>query len=212
MIIRRTRRIRAFIFDIGGVLVQVDSSRTIHKLSKKLAVSEAQIREAIPVSLFNEYEKGHLNANQFYENLLLNCNSSKDMDLDTFKEYWQDVLFPKDDVIGFYKAVTEDFPAWLCSNTNDMHYDLLIKDFPFMQWGRGGTYSFMVGCMKPDREIYEQAIKKSGFRPEEILFIDDLEANILAGRDHGLNTILFRDVDTLSEELGMRFPELEYLA
>ena len=80
-----------------------------------------------------------------------------------------------------------------------------------MKWGDGGTYSFMVGSMKPDPLIYEVAIQKSGFRPEEILFIDDLEVNVQAAQDQGINIIHYVDFSSFSQELRQRFPELGYL-
>lgn len=80
-----------------------------------------------------------------------------------------------------------------------------------MKWVEGGTYSFMVGSMKPEALIYEIAIKKSGFRPEEILFIDDLEINVQAARDLGINIIHYVDFSSFGQELSQRFPELEYL-
>jgi FMN phosphatase YigB (HAD superfamily) len=113
--------------------------------------------------------------------------------------------------VAFLRRATKDFPVWLLSNTNDFHYDLLMQDFPFMKWVEGGTYSFMVGSMKPEPLIYETAIKKSGFRPEEILFIDDLEANVQAAHDQGINIIHYVDYPRFGKELGQRFPELEYL-
>jgi FMN phosphatase YigB (HAD superfamily) len=86
-----------------------------------------------------------------------------------------------------------------------------MQDFPFMKCVEGGTYSFMVGSMKPEPLIYEIAIKKSGFRPEEILFIDDLEANVQAAQNQGINTIHYVDFSSFSQELSQRFPELGYL-
>ena len=68
-----------------------------------------------------------------------------------------------------------------------------MQKFSFMKWVTGGTYSFIEGSMKPEPLIYQQAIKKSGVRPEHILFIDDLEANVLAARDQGLNAICYRN-------------------
>lgn len=203
--------IKAFFFDIGGVLVQIDSSQSIQALSQKLDLGEEQIREAMSAELLIRYEKGHLNSNQFYENLLINCEAATRMNLETFKDYWQDVLFPNEESIAFLKRVSGDYPVWLLSNTNDFHYDLLMQKFPFMQWVNGGTYSFMEGSMKPEPLIYQKAILKSGFRPEQILFIDDLEANVQAARDLGLESILFSDYASFSEALKLQFPELEYL-
>jgi len=205
------QKIKTIFFDIGGVLVKVDSSASIQELSQKLGVSPEKIRQGMTRQLLNEYEKGHLTSNQFYEQLLINYDSKLTMDMETFKAYWLDVLFPLTESVDFLQRATKDFPVWLLSNTNDFHYDLLNRDFPFMKWVNGGTYSFMVGSMKPEPLIYEIAIQKSGFRPEEILFIDDLEVNVQAARDQGIRTIHYVDFPSFCRELRQRFPELGYL-
>ena len=207
----RNPKIKAILFDIGGVLVKVDSSESIQKLSQKLEVSPEKIQQGMTRDLLNEYEKGHLTSNQFYEQLLINCGSSKTMAMETFKGYWLDVLFPCTESVAFLQRATQDLPVWFLSNTNDFHYDLLMQDFPFMKWVKGGTYSFMVGSMKPEPHIYEIAIKKSGFRPEEILFIDDLEENVQAAQDQGINIIHYVDYSSFEKDLSQRFPELGYL-
>jgi len=204
----KSKQIKAIFFDIGGVLVSVDSSRAVDNLSHKLAVGPAEIKQAMTLELLNNYEKGLLTSNQFYEELLVGCNSFEKMDLETFKGYWQDVLFPNEDSLAFLKLIKDHFPVWLLSNTNDFHYELLVRDFPFMAWVKGGTFSFMEGCIKPEAQIYDIAITRSGFMPGEILFIDDLAANVMAAQERGLNVIQYFDFDQFSRELKNRFPEL----
>lgn len=205
------RIIKAIFFDIGGVLVKVDSSESIKKLSQKLGVSTEKISSGMTRELLCEYEKGHLTTNQFYEQLFINYGSEHPLEIEKFKSYWLDTLFPHTESVDFLQRANKNFPVWLLSNTNEFHYDLLMQDFPFMKWVDGGTYSFMVGSMKPDTLIYEVAIKKSGFRPEEILFIDDLEVNVQAAQDLGINIIHYVDFSSFSKELSQRFPELGYL-
>jgi putative hydrolase of the HAD superfamily len=205
---RVAKTIEAVFFDIGGVLVSVDSSRAMEALSQRLDVSPDQIRQAMSFELLNNYEKGLLTSNQFYEELLVACNSVKGMDLETFKAFWQDVLFPKPDSIAVLEKFSAHLPVYLLSNTNDFHYELLMRDFPFMKGVTGGTYSFMEGTIKPEARIYEIAIQRSGFRPEQILFIDDLQANVLAGKEMGLQVIHFTDFEHFSQELQLRFPDL----
>jgi epoxide hydrolase-like predicted phosphatase len=206
-----TGKIKAIFFDIGGVLVTVDSSESVQKLSKKLGVSMEKIKSGMTRDLLCAYEKGQMTSNQFYEQLLINYGAGQAMDIESFKAYWLDVLFPCEESVAFLKRATQDFPVWLLSNTNDFHYDLLMQNFPFMKWVDGGTYSFKVGCMKPDPQIYEIAIKKSGLRPEEILFIDDLGENVQAAHNQGINIIQYVDYSSFGRELSQRFPELRYL-
>lgn len=80
-----------------------------------------------------------------------------------------------------------------------------------MSWVQGGTYSFMEASMKPERHIYEQAVKKSGLRPEQILFIDDLEKNVLAARDLGLQAVHYDLYSSFASKLKLNYPELAYL-
>ena len=163
------------------------------------------------LELLNTYEKGHLSSNQFYEQLLINYGSPRDISLETFKTYWEDMLFPNQDSIDFLQRASRDYPVWLLSNTNDFHYDILIKHFPFMQWIQGGTYSFMVGSMKPELKIYQEALQASGFHPAEALFIDDLEVNVLAARDVGFHAIQYQGYADLERVIRKQYPELEYL-
>jgi HAD superfamily hydrolase (TIGR01509 family) len=55
---------------------------------------------------------------------------------------------------------------------------------------------------KPDQEIFELLLKKTKAKPDETVFIDDFEENILAARKMGINCILFRNVRQLRKELA----------
>ena len=49
-----------------------------------------------------------------------------------------------------------------------------------------------VGAMKPESRIYEVALEKAGYSGKEILFVDDLQANLAASqRQFGWNTVWF---------------------
>lgn len=55
------------------------------------------------------------------------------------------------------------------------------------------VYSHEVGIQKPDRRIYELACERLGVQPEEIVFLDDVDAAVAAARELGIHAILFRD-------------------
>lgn len=50
-----------------------------------------------------------------------------------------------------------------------------------------------VGAIKPEPKIYETAIEKAGCPPEEILFIDDSRANLVAAEKLGWHVLWFDD-------------------
>ncbi|GAB2853420.1 HAD family phosphatase [Actinoallomurus bryophytorum] len=55
------------------------------------------------------------------------------------------------------------------------------------------AYSCETGVAKPDREAYEIVAGRLGVEPQDCLFIDDNEANVLAAREAGMRAEVFRD-------------------
>ncbi|QBX56577.1 HAD family hydrolase [Nocardioides seonyuensis] len=55
------------------------------------------------------------------------------------------------------------------------------------------VYSHEVGLSKPDPEVFSLAAERLGVSPHEVLFLDDVEENVTAGRDAGWHAVLHRD-------------------
>jgi HAD superfamily hydrolase (TIGR01509 family) len=54
------------------------------------------------------------------------------------------------------------------------------------------VYSYEVGIEKPDRRIYKITCQRLGVAPGEVVFLDDLEANVVAAREAGMRAVLFQ--------------------
>ena len=69
------------------------------------------------------------------------------------------------------------------------------------------TWSCELGVVKPDPAIYLHTLKKLQAPPQQTLFIDNLEKNIVAAESVGLQALLFTNVDQLQKDLNERgFP------
>jgi putative hydrolase of the HAD superfamily len=64
--------------------------------------------------------------------------------------------------------------------------------------------SAKVGLYKPDPEIYKYALKVSNTFPDEALFIDDLEDNLIPAKALNIETILFKESEELITELKLK--------
>ncbi len=53
------------------------------------------------------------------------------------------------------------------------------------------TFSYELGVLKPEREIYEYALRGLGVAPAEALFLDDRPENVEGARAIGLRADLF---------------------
>ncbi len=64
--------------------------------------------------------------------------------------------------------------------------------------------SFEIGKMKPDLDIFNQAIQKSGLNPNEIIYVGDSEdKDIVPAQKAGMHTLLFTNNEALLKELTM---------
>lgn len=62
--------------------------------------------------------------------------------------------------------------------------------------------SWSVGASKPDSKIYDLAVEKSGVKPEEILFIDDHESNLMYPQKIGMKTVLAQSAEQVVEDVN----------
>ncbi|MBI2589247.1 HAD family phosphatase [Candidatus Saccharibacteria bacterium] len=63
------------------------------------------------------------------------------------------------------------------------------------------VFSFEVGTTKPDPRIYELATKRLGLKPQDCVFIDDIERYCEAARATGMKAILYKDFEQMKTEL-----------
>jgi putative hydrolase of the HAD superfamily len=61
--------------------------------------------------------------------------------------------------------------------------------------------SAYVGVRKPDRRIYEIVLDRLDLPADEIVFVDDVEQNVLAARELGMHAVHFRGTDQAIAEL-----------
>jgi putative hydrolase of the HAD superfamily len=58
--------------------------------------------------------------------------------------------------------------------------------------------------MKPDAQIYQEAIERARCRPEECFFTDDIAINVEAARNNGMDAVQFLSAAQIEDELRTR--------
>ena len=64
--------------------------------------------------------------------------------------------------------------------------------------------------MKPATEIYADAVASVGLRPQEIFFVDDLEANVEGARQAGFDAVHYTSAAELDKALRKRGVRINY--
>ncbi len=178
--------IRAFLFDIGNVIVRFDFTRALRAVASLSDVpDEAAVLQRIDaVKLI--YEDGRMSREAFLREAfaLLKYRGTREQ----FIAAWQDIFWANEPMHALIRSLHGRFPIHLLSNTNDIHVEGLFRDFDVFGCVTTGVYSHEVQASKPDPRIYAIACEKCGIEPKTTFFIDDLAANIEAARTAGFQT------------------------
>jgi len=187
--------IENIIFDFGGVIIDIDPQLTIKELEKLgfLDIEKLKTKDFYQKVIF-KFEKGIDTPAVFRDKLREYLQMDiTDQQLD---DAWNALLFdiPKER-IQVIEEVKKHYPIYLLSNSNEIHYDLYVRDlqlrFGYREFDElfdKAYFSFDLHLAKPHVEIFEFVINQHQLNPPKTLFIDDRIENIEGARKAGLKT------------------------
>lgn len=195
-IIISVMKIKNIIFDLGGVVIDLDRERAVSSL-QGLGVTDAdlllgQYEQKGPFLLL---ESGRMSAGQFYDTLLLLCRPGTSCEeiQDAFERFL--VALPTQRLEALRNLRKAGYRIYMLSNTNPVMYNNWIE-LAFRQEGLtvndyfdGIVVSFQERTCKPDPKIFRNLIDRYRLNPSETLMLDDSAANCESARSVGLNAI-----------------------
>lgn len=188
-------KIKNIIFDFGGVILDIDPQLTIEAFAK-LGFNDFEkvMTPEFKDDIIGKFERGILTPEIFRKKLkdFLGIKVT-DQKLD---DAWNSLLFDiPGERIKIIEKVKDNYNIFLLSNSNEIHYDLFVRDLQlrfgyreFDELFHKAYFSFDLHLLKPDPDIYEFVINQHGLNPAETLFIDDNMDNIEAAKKVGLLT------------------------
>ena len=185
-------KIEALLFDLGKVLIDFNFETGVQALHRACSISRDRLEEVLwDETWIRRYERGEISTGEFHSYL---CETAAlKMDLTGFREVWSSVFLPGLLVSErLLAALKRKYPLILVSNTNEAHFEFIRDRYPVIDYFDQHVLSYVVGALKPDRKIFEHAIRVSGFRPDALFFTDDREENVLAARKLGIHAHQFR--------------------
>jgi putative hydrolase of the HAD superfamily len=188
-------KIKAVIFDFGGVLVNMVDDRPRQNLAKELGVSLARLDDLVFFSQTAQLaSRGVITVARHWEAVGKELGIQPE-DMPGFLErYWS-----ADDVnwklLAFIRGLRPQYKVGLLSNAwDDLRqtlHDRWNMDILFDEL----IISAEVGMVKPDPRIFHLATDHLGVMPEEAIFVDDIVGNVEAARQEGLKALQYTDTD-----------------
>jgi putative hydrolase of the HAD superfamily len=179
--------IKTIIFDLGGVIIDLDIDRTIQGFSLLSGFSPEKVKSIYNTDpIFHDYEKGLLDDNVFRDNIRNTFDSDHVAD-DEIDHAWNAMLLgipaAKLKLMGRLK---ERYQVLILSNTNNIHVQTMYnKILPqaagvssFDSFVHKAYYSHVMRMRKPDADIFQYVLDDFKLKPGETVFLDDNADNI----------------------------------
>lgn len=191
--------IKNIIFDFGGVLLNLDPSRTASCFGALMGGKNEQLNAYARLdqkAVFTDYEIGKIDTSTFVKAIQeVNPIPTTTQQIEVA---WSAMLldFPPQRIKLLEKLRQEGFGVYLLSNINEIHLrdvrtiikeTLGITDFDSLF--DGVYYSHLIGHRKPHRATYEEVLQLANIKASESVFVDDTAANLVGARQAGLHTI-----------------------
>jgi putative hydrolase of the HAD superfamily len=201
--------IHNIIFDLGGVLINIDYERNKTAFCKLGVQNFDQLySQAHQTRLFDDLETGRITGDQFRLSLkkLIGLPVS-DHQID---QAWNAMLLDLPARrLALLKKLKERYRLFLLSNTNSIHIHeinrYLVREHgveslkPFFE---KIFYSYEIGMRKPDREVFEYVLRSLGIKAEQTLYIDDSPQHLESAGRLGIHTILLKPGEEVQDFFG----------
>ena len=187
--------IKSIIFDLGGVILNLDYSKTENEFKKFGILHFKELySQKKQTLLFDDFEKGKINPKEFIS-FLKEAENLKIKEID-FINAWNAMLLEIPiEKLQFINGLKKDYKIFLLSNTNEIHIKKFEKDLKknnmleqFYKCFDKIYYSSRMGKRKPEKNCFNQVLEENGLIAENTLFIDDSIQHIEGAEKAGIKT------------------------
>jgi FMN phosphatase YigB (HAD superfamily) len=182
--------VEALLFDLGGVMTEIDFARATARWAEHAGQPHAVIRARFTHDeAYERHERAEIDAGEYFASLRRSLGI--EITDAQFLDGWNAIFVGP--IAGFAEAlapVASRLPVYAFTNTNRAHEAVWSVRFaetlkPF----RKIFVSSTIGLRKPDREAFDHVCGEIGVPAARILFFDDSLANIEGARAAGLQTV-----------------------
>lgn len=172
-----------FLFDIGKVIVDFDFESSLFPLAARTG-RDPMSAIAPLLTRKDDFERGLMSLDDFVTEALDALGPA--VKRDVFIDAWRGIFTPNRPMWQVIENLADHgHRLLLFSNINPIHWPWLAEEFSIFRHFESGTFSYRTGAIKPESAIFQYAIDRHQILPQTTRYIDDLAANVDAGRALG---------------------------
>lgn len=174
---------RVVVFDLGGLIVELAG---VPEFGEWTRLDEEEVwARWLRSPAVRSYESGRSSTERFARDVVREFELSIEPGrfLERF-ERWPRGLLPG--ARELVREVRATHRVACLSNSNPLHWPRFRDELGLLGEFDALFSSHELGCVKPDREIFERVVRELRAPPGSVLFLDDNEINVRGGREAGL--------------------------
>ena len=199
------KQIRVLLFDLGGVLIELnDLSTFLHLNDAEMPVNKL-LSDWLSSPAARAFEMGISTKEQFADKYIEETNLpiKRNEFLNAFTQLPKG-LYP--DAHRLIERCRDRYFTACLSNTNALHWQRLTHEMGIDRMFDQHFASHLTGKLKPDRESFEHVLQSLNCDPSAIIFLDDNEMNVKAARSVGIiayRTQGAQEAEKILEKIGI---------
>lgn len=197
------REIEALLFDLGGVIIEVDFARTLRFWAKAAGIDSSLLPDKIGRDeCFERHERGELSCVDYFREL--RRGHLQGLTEHQMRDGWNQTLGREiPGVRPLVRRLARRIPLYVFSNTNPTHQREWERDCAeTLSHFQSVFVSSELGQRKPEQRAFLSVAGRIGLPPEKILFLDDNPVNVEGARSAGMHAVTIHEhADLLSAVL-----------
>lgn len=195
----------ALLFDLGGVLIEIDFDRAIAAWAPYSTLPPDVLRKRFkPDTEYERHERGEISASEYFRHLATTLQL--DATVEQIEHGWNAIfvgeIAPTRKLIDSVRRVV---PCYAFTNTNASHMATWSSLFPRVVRAFDRVFtSHQLGLRKPERAAFDRICALTNTPAESFVFFDDLAENVQAARDAGLQAVLVKSSEDVVAALQSR--------
>ncbi len=182
--------VELLLFDLGGVVIDIDFERIFKKWSIYSGLPVQEIKAAFSAdAALEQYERGQIDSTEYCHYV---CDSiGMEMSFDQFSDGWNNVMVaPISPTVNMLRDLSTQIPLYALSNANPLHKAYWEKTYADeLGYFKRVFVSSDIGCRKPDPSAYLLVAEELNIDPQNMVFFDDLADNVEGARNLGMQAV-----------------------
>jgi putative hydrolase of the HAD superfamily len=197
----------AFVFDFGRVLFDWQPERLLQRLLPQRAFDAAstahwtaQVFQAYQGD-WGEFDRGAVSPAEVVQRIARRTGLRPD-EVQAVVDAVPASLQPIPASVALMARLRQrGRPMFFLSNMPAPYAEHLEREHAFVRDFDDGVFSSRVQLIKPDPAIFALAAQRFGLPPADLVFVDDVPANVAAAQEAGWQAVLFSDAAQCARDL-----------